>query len=158
MAVGSDRTQSPFDVMGFDSGLWRSEYLTPPTEDIDDAKKTSALSQTADQLSELASLPSVPGPKAKKTTLAASSYSDSLVPMPIDIPVFTETPEVHTIRASEEDVDTTMSDWENAIGNSAGNATLGLTASGPSATSAILGIVGILIVAGAYVSSGKRNR
>ncbi len=158
VAVGGDRTQSPFDVMGFDSGLWRSEYLRPPTEDIDDAQKASDPSPTANQLSELASLPSVPLSNAKKTTLAASNYSDSLVPMPIDIPTFTDTPGFHTIRASEEDVDTPKSDWENSIANSAGNATLGLTASGPSATSAILGIVGILIVAGAYVSSGKRNR
>ncbi|MDA1230695.1 MAG: hypothetical protein O2856_07975 [Planctomycetota bacterium] len=158
VAVGSDRTQSPFDAMGFDSGLWRSEYLRPPAEDTDDAQKASDPSPTANQLSELASLSSVPEPNAKMTTLAAFGYSDSLVPMPIDIPTVTETSGFHTIIASEEDVDTTMSDWENSNANSAGNATLGLTASGPSATSAILGVVGILIVAGAYVSSGKQNR
>ena len=54
--------------------------------------------------------------------------------------------------------DAVMSEWETAVADSGASVTPGFTASGPSLTSAIVGFVGIMIVIGAYVSSGKRNR
>ena len=141
------------DAIGFDSGFWRSEYLQQPKEDKDkdkDKDKTDASS------SDLMATATASG--SAKQPPAAFVYSDTLITVPLD------TPAVIDIQLGEASSqlglveETTMSEWENAVAESGASVTPGSTISGPSVTSAIVGFVGIMIVLGAYVSSGKRNR
>ena len=82
--------------------------------------------------------------------------------MPVEIPVIIEKSEYRAVR--ESDVETaapTMSDWEYAAVTATGSSkstTIGFTTSGPSATSAIVGFVGTIIVIGAYASSVERKQ
>ncbi|MBC7965053.1 MAG: hypothetical protein H7Z17_03925, partial [Fuerstia sp.] len=82
-------------------------------------------------------------------------YSDNLAIVPIEIPVIMGQAELQATGEPEARDATTLSDWEYAVVKSGGSATVGSTASGPSVTSAIVGFVGIIIVIGAYASSGK---
>lgn len=136
------------DTVGFDSGLWRSEYLQQPTQDDDDTRVSRSGVGTSATTTGSA-----------KTPPPAFVYSDKLITIPLDTPALIET---HMQHANGESSllleETTMSEWENAVAESGASVTPGFTASGPSVTSAIVGFVGIMIVIGAYVSSGKRNR
>lgn len=139
-SLGKLGSQVAADAIGFDSGLWRSEYIQQQKTDNDE-------SPTPTPVSSLASAPP-----------AAFIYSDNLVTIPLNTPALMETPAIQVNGESSFEEETTMSEWENAVASSGGKATPGSTASGPSLTSAIVGCVGIMIVVGAYVSSGKRNR
>ena len=151
-ASGSDMRQSAFDSHGYDSGLWRSAYLARPAEDnkaADDdpiASSTTAHSATPETAS---------AGHGKNKTSESILHSDNLAMVPIEIPVIMGQSELQSTGEPERDA-TTLSDWEYAVVKSGGNPTVGSTASGPSATSAIVGFVGIIIVIGAYASSGKR--
>lgn len=144
------------DAIGFDSGLWRSEYLQQLTQDDDDddtKPSTSTIMTSAKTAASAATSGSAKSPPP------AFVYSDKLVTIPLDIPAMIETPMQHANGESSLLMEeTAMSEWENAVAESGGSVTPGSTASGPSVTSAIVGFVGIMIVIGAYVSSGKRNR
>jgi len=158
MCSAAQQTQSPSfrqsvpqiasDAIGFDSGLWRSEYLQQPTQEDKDTKHSASDVATSATISSSA-----------KSPPPAFVYSDKLVTIPLDIPAVIETPMQHANGESSLLMEeTAMSEWENAVAESGGSVTPGSTASGPSVTSAIVGFVGIMIVIGAYVSSGKRNR
>ena len=152
-ASGSDMRQSAFDSHGYDSGLWRSAYLARPAEDnqaADDdpiASSTTAHSATPETAS---------AGHGKNKTSESILHSDNLAMVPIEFPVIMGQSELQATGEPEERDATTLSDWEYAVVKSGGNPTVGSTASGPSATSAIVGFVGIIIVIGAYASSGKR--
>lgn len=127
--------QSVSDPPGFDSGLWRAEYLTQRADEND------------------------PGVSASR---GAFVYSNSLAMIPVDIPVTIGKSEHEEVRESDAGTSApTMSDWEYAAAtatSSSKSATIGFTSSGPSATSAIVGFVGTIIVIGAYASSVGRQK
>ena len=135
------------DAIGFDSGLWRSEFLQQPTQDDVDTKASTSDVMTAEATSGSA-----------KSPPPAFVYSDKLITIPLDTPALVETHMHHADGESNLQEDAVMSEWQNAVAESGASVTPGFTASGPSVTSAIVGFVGIMIVIGAYVSSGKRNR
>ena len=161
-AFESDAKQSRFDPSGFDSALWRSEYLWQASEDDLTGKESQGNSSPTEDVTDVRPLPATKGPndapERKKDAQAAISYSNGLITMPIDVPTAMESRGLTMDGNSHDAPNVTMSDWEKAVFNSAGKSTLGFTASGPSVTSAIVGFVGTMIVIGAYVSSGKRNR
>ena len=157
ICTAAQQTQSPSvsklipqiasDAVGFDSGLWRSEYLQQTKQDKDETKaSTSGVITTA----------ATSG--SAKSTPPAFVYSDKLVMIPLNTPVQIQTHKFHTNGESDLQEETAMSEWENTVATSGASVTPGFTASGPSVTSAIVGFVGIMIVIGAYVSSGKQNR
>jgi hypothetical protein len=149
---GSDMRQSAFDPHGYDSGLWRSAYLARLAEKnqaADDAPVASS------RKTHFATSETVSPDQREDQTSDSILYSDNLAMVPIEIPVIMGQPELQAAGEPEESDVTTLSDWECAVVKSGGSATLGSTASGPSATSAIVGFVGIIIVIGAYASSGK---
>jgi hypothetical protein len=133
--------------IGFDSGLWRSEYLQQSKQD----KGTTKASAT-----EVVTTVTTSG--TTNTPPPAFVYSDKLVTIPHDAPAVMDTHGVSTNGESDEQGEATMSEWDNAVAKSGASATPGFTASGPSVISAVVGFVGIMTVIGAYVSSGKRNR
>ena len=119
----------------FDSGLWRAEYLTQHADENDTRENPS---------------------------IGAFVYSSNLAMMPVEIPVVIGKPKHQAVRESDAETSVpTMSDWEYAAVTATGNGnstTIGFTASGPSATSAIVGFVGTIIVIGAYASSVERKQ
>lgn len=135
------------DAVGFDSGLWRSEFLQQPKQ----GKDETAAAISAEMQNSTAS-------GAAKSTPPAFVYSDKLVTIPLDTPALIDPQMLDANGHAALQEETTMSEWENAVAVSGASVTPGFTASGPSITSAIVGFVGIMIVIGAYVSSGKRNR
>jgi hypothetical protein len=135
------------DAIGFDSGLWRSEYLQQPRQDNDEAAASTSAAKTNATTSG-----------SVKSPPPAFFYSDQLVTIPLDTPGLIEPQMNNADGASGLQDETAMSEWENAVAESGASVTPGFTASGPSLTSAIVGFVGIMIVMGAYISSGKRNR
>lgn len=135
------------DAVGFDSGLWRSEYLRQPRQDNDEA--AAAISAVTTKETNSGSVKSPP---------PVFVYSDKLVRIPLDTPALIEP---HMFDADGESAlqeETAISEWENAVAESGAGLIPGSTASGPSVTSAIVSFVGIMIVIGAHISSGKRNR
>ncbi len=150
-----DMRQSAFDPRGFDSGFWRSESLAPPVQqeqtDNDNPVATSAGTGSATPQAETVR-------HSLDKTLNFSRYSDNLAMRAIEMPEILGKSELQATEEPDEEKGTTLSDWEYAAVTAAGRATRGSTASGPSATSAIVGFVGIIIVIGAYVSSGNRQQ
>ena len=150
---GGDVRQSAFDPLGYDSGLWRSEYLGRQNDDKNAHRQLipapvgtqSALRQAGTSH------------HSRDDKFGSSIFSDHLAMIPIEIPVVIRTPEPQGVGESDAQSATTMSDWEFAAATATGNATIGFTRSGPSATAAIVGFVGIVILIGAYVSSGKHK-
>ena len=130
---GGDMRQSESDPPGFDSGLWRAEYLTQRADENDTRV----------------------GP-----SIDAFVYSNNLAMIPVKIPVIIGKSEHQAVRESDAEMSApTMSDWEYAAvsaTSSSKSKTIGFTTSGPSATSAIVGFVGTIIVIGAYASSVGR--
>jgi len=147
--------QSTFDPRGIDSGFWRSEYLARPVQqeqtDSDNPLATSAGTRSATPQAETVR-------HSPDKTLNFSRYSDNLAMRAIEMPEIRGKSELQATEEPDEEKGTTLSDWEYAAVTAAGSATRGSTASGPSATSAIVGFVGIIIVIGAYVSSGNRQQ
>lgn len=135
------------DAVGFDSGLWRSEFLQQPKQ----GKDETAAAVSAEMQNATAS-------DAAKSSPPAFAYSDKLVTIPLDTPPLIDPQMLDANGQATLQEETTMSEWENAVAVAGASVTPGFTASGPSITSAIVGFVGIMIVIGAYVSSGKRNR
>ncbi len=164
ICTAAQQTQSPSfrplvpqfasDAIGFDSGLWRSEYLQQPTQDDDDTKASTSdvITSTSDVITSTTTSGSA------NSRPPAFVYSDKLITIPLDTPALTETYMHHANNESSLQEETAMSEWESAVAESGASLTPGSTASGPSVTSAIVGFVGIMIVIGAYVSSGQRNR
>ena len=162
---GRNMRQSTTDPIGFDSGLWRAEYLTQQTdensdensdEDEDKDPKSSVEATTGGEIS--ASTSSIPASRGSDNTMNSRIYSDKLALMPIEIPIIAERSEYQPVREHyAESAVPTMSDWEYAAVTATKSTTIGFTTSGPSATSAIVGFVGIMIVIGAYVSSSERK-
>ena len=148
--------QAKADPQGFDSGLWRAEYMTQPADD--NAAEGDQSVAAIDRAPEVGG-PAVPVPRSKDYTFGSLIYSDNLAMVPIEIPVVINKSEFQAAHESDADLSTpTMSDWEYASVTATGSKTIGFTTSGPSATSAIVGCIGILIVIGAYVSSGERRQ
>ena len=150
---GGDVRQSAFDPLGYDSGLWRSEYLGRQNDD-----------KNADRQLIPAPVGTQSAPRQAGTShhrrddkFGSSIFSDHLAMIPVDIPVVIRTPEPQGVGESDPQSATTMSDWEFAAATATGSATIGFTKSVPSVTSAIVGFVGIVIVIGAYVSSIERK-
>ena len=150
---GGDLRQSAFDPLGYDSGLWRSEYLGRQNDD-----------KNADRQLIPAPVGTQSAPRQAGTShhrrddkFGSSIFSDHLAMIPVDIPVVIRTPEPQGVGESDPQSATTMSDWEFAAATATGSATIGFTKSVPSVTSAIVGFVGIVIVIGAYVSSIERK-
>ncbi len=150
---GGDVRQSAFDPLGYDSGLWRSEYLGRQNDD-----------KNADRQLIPAPVGAQSAPRQAGTShhrrddkFGSSIFSDHLAMIPVDIPVVIRTPEPQGVGESDPQSATTMSDWEFAAATATGSATIGFTKSVPSVTSAIVGFVGIVIVIGAYVSSIERK-
>ncbi len=135
------------DAVGFDSGLWRSEYLQQPKQDKDKTKVPP---------SEV--MPNKTTSDPVKSTPTSFRYSENLITIPLNTSSVIDTQIHQADGESTIQEETTMSEWDNAVSESTASVTPGSTASGPSITSAIVGFVGIMIVIGAYVSSGKRNR
>jgi len=153
--LGRNMPQSTADPIGFDSGLWRAEYLTQLTDEGKD-QKCSVEITTGGKV--FASTSSLPASRGKDNTMRSLIYSDKLALMPIEIPIIAERSEYQPVRDScAESTVPTMSDWEYAAVTATKSTTIGFTTSGPSATSAIVGFVGIMIVIGAYVSSSQRK-
>lgn len=154
----SDRSmrQAKADPQGFDSGLWRAEYMTQPAdENAAEGDQSIAVRNGAQALGG----PAVPVPRSKDHAFGSLIYSDNLAMMPIEIPVVINKSEFQAVHQADADLSTpTLSDWEYASATATGSRTIGFTTSGPSATSAIVGAIGILIVIGAYVSSGERRQ
>ncbi len=135
------------DAIGFDSGLWRSEFLNQRNPEDNDAEEPGSDGTK----------PATP-PVPAKSPEPAFVYSNKLITIPLDTSAVAET---HVPDAKDESslqAETTLSEWENAVAESGASVTPGSTASGPSVISAIVGFVGIMIVIGAYASSGNRNR
>lgn len=151
-SLGKLGTHVAADAIGFDSGLWRSEYLQQQKSDKEEGDASATDVMQSDVMT------STPVSSSAKSPPAAFIYSDNLVTIPLDTPALIESQGIQINGESTFEEEATMSEWENAVASSGGNATPGFTASGPSLTSAIVGCVGIMIVVGAYVSSGKRNR
>lgn len=152
-ASGSDVRQSAFDSLGYNSGLWRSEYLAQQNDDDDADRQLIAASDGT----QSARPQTGTSHQSRDNKLGPPVYSDYLAMIPIEIPVVMRTSDFLAAGDSEAQFTTAMSDWEYAAAAATGSKTIGLTTSGPSATSAIVGFVGIVIVIGAYVSSGKRK-
>ena len=151
---GGDVRQAAFDALGYDSAFWRSEYAAGPLKQ----------GQTADD--ETIAESAETGSATPQTETARNSadktsdvfiYSDQLAVTLNETPVIMAPSEAQTAGEPDELPATTQSDWEYAALNAANGPTVGSTSSGPSATSAIAGFVGIIIVIGTYVSSGNRR-
>lgn len=150
-----DMRQSAADPFGFDSGFWRAEYLPQgAVEDRtdDDSSFDKAIGTTS------AHTPSGTAPQEQDDPLDSLTYSDELAITSIQNPNVTGSSELLQFGDSVAQSSTPkMSDWESAAATATTNATIGFTASGPSATSAIVGFAGIMIVIGAYASSSVRK-
>ena len=142
----------------YDSGLWRSEYLRQSHEEVDAAVIESENSSDAGDAIQNDPLTAVDASSGMTKPPAAIVYSASLISIPFDSPAATQSLEFQAIDEFDVQLDATMSEWDHAVSKAGGGVTSGAMASGPSVTSAIVGFVGIMIVVGAYVSSGKRNR
>ena len=151
---GGDVRQSAFDRLGYDSGLWRSEYLAEQTDDDDADHPLVPASGGTQSTTPMTGVSNY----SRDVMLGSSIYSDHLAMIPIDIPVVMRTSGLRAIGESEAQPATTMSDWEHAAAAATGSTTLGFTRSGPSVISVIVGFVGIVIVIGAYASSGTRKQ
>jgi hypothetical protein len=152
---GGDVRQSACDPLGYDSGFWRTEYAARAAEQDQHAddnpiavfretRPATAQNETANPSADKASGPFV--------------YSDNLAVIPIETAVIMSSTEFQAVGEPDELAATTQTDWEYAAVNATGGSTVGSTKPGPSVTSAIVGFVGIIIVIGAYVSSGNRNQ
>lgn len=151
--ASSENGKSLIDVaLSYDSAFWRTEYL--PSDDEKKAEGEAGQNADANGLSV--------GSDGHSQTHAASSIDAALEKLiqsdTIELATTAmPTPTSNTLGSSDSGEDSNpiegMSDWEFAASEATDNATIGATASGPSATSAIVGIVGVLIVIGAYVSS-----
>ena len=95
-------------------------------------------------------------------SIGAFVYSNNLAMIPVEIPVIIGKSEHQAVRESDAETSApTMSDWEYAAVTATSGSrstTIGFTTSGPSATSAIVGFVGTIIVIGAYASSVGHNK
>lgn len=154
-APSSNLRQSTFDFQGFDSGLWRSIYLATPANEYQ-AAETNTVARSTDKPAELAEKKSAGHSREKP--FDATSYSDKLALIQIENPLITGQSELQATGEPDAHELATLSDWEYMAVKSGGGKTVGATASGPSATSAIVGFVGIIIVIGTYASSGKSTR
>ncbi|MEJ7595148.1 MAG: hypothetical protein WKF77_26795 [Planctomycetaceae bacterium] len=152
---GGDVQQSTFDPFGYDSGFWRTEYTTGPPKQgptaADNPVAASAGIRSATPQTEIAR-------NSEDKTSDLYIYSDKLAAALNETPVIVGPSEAQTVGEADELPATTQSDWEYAALNAADGPTVGSTSSGPSTTSAIAGFVGIIIVIGAYVSSGNRHQ
>ena len=152
---GGDVRQSAFGALGYDSGFWRTEYAARPAEqdqNADDnpiAESTETRSATAQH--ETAN-------HSTDTASDALVDVDSAAVIPTEVAVNIGPSEIQAIGEPDELPATTQSDWEYAAVYATGSTTPGSTKPGPSVISAIVGFVGIIIVIGAYVSSGNRNQ
>lgn len=151
---GGDVRQAAFDVRGYDSAFWRSEYAagTLKQDQTTDDEGVTASAETGSAIPQTET--------ARSSTDKTSNlimYSDKLVVTLNNTPVIIAPSEAQTAGEPDELPATTQSDWEYAALNAADGPTVGSTSSGPSATSAIAGFVGIIIVIGAYVSSGNHR-
>ncbi|MEZ6032545.1 MAG: hypothetical protein R3C17_05610 [Planctomycetaceae bacterium] len=148
--------QAKADPQGFDSGLWRAEYMTQPADDSGAEGDPSIAVRNGAQA---VGGPAVLVPRSKDHAFGSLIYSDNLAMVPIEIPVVINKSEFQAVHEADADLSTpALSDWEYASVTATGSKTIGFTTSGPSATSAIVGCIGILIVIGAYVSSGERRQ
>ncbi len=153
----TDSTQhSTIVATGYDSGLWRLEYLQSTQQD-----HTGSTENAGDVLTASGRIDSTTNGTntagAIDGTLAKLINNDTIEFATTSVPVLNETNDL--LPDGSDPLDTTlqaMSDWEYASSFAAENKPRWGTASGPSATSIIVGVVGILIVIGAYVSSGSR--
>ncbi len=152
--ASADVRQSASDPLGIDSGFWRTEYTARPAEQDPTTNDNPIASSTETHSGT---------PQFEAANLATDRTPDSIVSGdnmvigPVEILVTIGHAEIQAARKPDELPATNLSDWDYAVLKSSGSATVGFTKSGPSMTSAIVGFVGIIIVIGAYVSSGSRR-
>ena len=70
-----------------------------------------------------------------------------------DLPIPTETDPFETVGVNSESL--TMTDWESAESNAVGSKGKTFTKDGPSVVTAIVGVVGLIVVSGAYLRGKK---
>jgi len=147
--------RSTITANGYDSGLWRFEYLphtendTANTANSDDAftasSKNDSTTHNTNTVGEI------------DGALTKLINNDMMEFATISVPIVTETADLSSNKPDSIEMTLeTMSDWDYASSFINENKQRAGTANGPSATSVIVGVVGVLIVIGAYVSSGKR--
>ena len=146
---GRDVQQTDFDPLGYDSGFWSTEYAARPAERDQNVDENPIAASTA--------MHSATALHSADRMSDATVYSDNLALIPIEVAVAIGPAEIQAAGEPDEFTATTQSDWDYAAMNAAGSTIAGSTQPGPSVTSAIVGFVGIVIVIGAYVSSGNRN-
>ena len=152
---GGDVRHSAFGTLGFDSGFWRTEYAARPAEQDQNADDNPIAVSTE---TRSATAHNETAHHSKDKTPDAFDYSDNLAVLPIEIPVISGPFEIQAVGEPDKLPATTQSDWEYAAADATEGKSVGSTKPGPSVISAIVGFVGIVIVIGAYVSSGNRNQ
>ena len=155
--------QADHPAMMLDSGLWRSEFLTRTGETQTNDSDAVPSAQTDSHLSG----------SSRATTLERAS--DSSVPaqgpndgMCIDLPPV-DVAEVMQLASSTDQYgpghdaesaedDSTLSDCQLAVAVSVGKKGKALTSNGPSVISLIVGVMGLIVVVGAYMTGGKKKQ
>ena len=148
-------------ALTLDSGLWRTGFLT---------KKGNLQSSDADALL------SAPTESPLSSSRAPTRERESSFAVPSDAPgisLFVEMPVVDVAEVMLPDLsgdlleisndpesaagDATLSDWQQAAAVSVGRKGKTLNSNGPSLLSLVVGVVGLIVIVGTYMTSGKKK-
>ena len=137
--------------LSLSTNLWRSEFVTDAAEQNDRSDGADG-EGAAGQFS---------GPRENSDGGKQETRRSKVVRLEEQLfenqaaTVETELSGTDTIAQSENQA--ALSDWEKAATRSSGGIGIGATSSGPSIISMVVGVVGIMIVVGAYCSSSGRT-
>ena len=145
---------SPLDTASYDSALWRTEYL-PSTKNQQRANTADAEAPTDSGAVQSISQGS-DTPRGHDALLARFMNNDATELAAISIPLLTDSSNLFPDAEADEMSREAMSDLEYAAIDASQHVKNGYTASGPSATSALVAVAGILILIGAYLPSVRR--
>lgn len=149
-AVGfTTHSQRPhLSDLSISTNLWRSEFVLEAAEEKESPEGTDG---AADQSSGPSEVPAGTNDRIRHAKVVG------LEELLLDSQGTTiETKPSGYDDLVQGDNQASLSDWEKAATRSAGGIGVGATSSGPSIISMVVGVVGIMIVVGAYCSSSSR--
>ncbi len=162
-ALGVNDWQPAADhaALMLDSGLWRSEFLTKVSNTRASEVDAPLSAQPEPQLSS--GLVTRQVSESPLSDFAEAPGNSLIVEMPVvGLAEFmlpdssADLPE----RGNDTEAaagDTTLSDWQQAAAVSVGRKGRTLNSNGPSLISLVVGVVGLIVIVGAYMTSGKKQ-